>query len=280
MPYQDNPICLKRPVSSYSSILLGELVAILITIDHVAEEIHKTDSSEVHIFSDSQSAIGILKLGWQPTQHKQTVAEIRQKISRLEQKNIKVDISWTPGHANIKGNEEADRLAKEASLEAAAMKSDTEVVTMADIKQAAVKMGLSQWQRQWESSETGRTLFRYKPKVTDRSQIDYPNTISYRNIANLRLGYNQLRDYQFKLGTSNNNLCECNQLETVEHYLLHCERYFNEREALRTHIFNTTGTPDLSCEFLLSCTKTDFRKIYEMNIFSALGDFITQTARF
>ena len=48
-----------------------------------------------------------------------------------------------------------------------------------------------------------------------------------------------------KLGISNNNLCECNQLETVEHYLLHCERYFNEREALRTHIFNTTGTRPL-----------------------------------
>ena len=57
LPYQDNPICLNRPVSSYSSILLGELVAILITIDYVAEEINKTDSSEVHIFSDSQSAI-------------------------------------------------------------------------------------------------------------------------------------------------------------------------------------------------------------------------------
>ena len=76
------------------------------------------------------------------------------------------------------------------------------------------------------------------------------------------------------------NLCKCNQLETVEHYLLHCERYFNEREALRTHIFNTTGTPDLSCKFLLSCTKNDFRKIHEMNIFSELGDFITRTARF
>ena len=143
MPYQDNPICLNRPVFSYSSILLGELVAILITIDYVAKEINKTDSFEVHIFSDSQSAIGILKLGWQPTQHKQMVAEIRQKISRLEKKNIKLDISWTPGHANIKGNEEVDRLAKEASLEPAAMKSDTEVVTMADIKQTAVKMGLS-----------------------------------------------------------------------------------------------------------------------------------------
>ena len=36
---------------------------------------------------------------------------------------------------------------------------------------------------------------------------------------------------------------------------------------------------DLLCEFLLSCTKSVFRKIHEMNIFSALGDFITRTAR-
>ena len=102
------------------------------------------------------------------------------------------------------------------------MKSDTDVVTMADIKQAAVKMGLSQWQRQWEASETGRTLFSYKPNVTDRSEIDFPNTTIYKNIAKLRLGYNKLRDYQFKLGISDSNLCECGQIETDEHYLLHC----------------------------------------------------------
>ena len=67
---------------------------------------------------------------------------------------------------------------------------------MADIKQVAVKMGISQWQRQWGSFETGKTLFRYKPNVTDRSKNDYPNTILYRNIGKLRLGYNPLRDYQ------------------------------------------------------------------------------------
>ena len=82
------------------------------------------------------------------THHKLAVAEIRQNIKGLEQKNTKVDISSTPGHAHIKGNKEADILAKEASSEAAAMKSGTCVVTMADIKQASVKMCLSQWQRE------------------------------------------------------------------------------------------------------------------------------------
>ena len=66
-PYQDNPICLKRPVSSHSSILLGELVAILLTIDYVSEEINNTDFSDLHIFSDSQSAIGILN--WDGSLH-------------------------------------------------------------------------------------------------------------------------------------------------------------------------------------------------------------------
>ena len=155
------------------------------------------------------------------------------------------------------------------------MKSNTDVVTMADIKQAAVKMGLSQWQRQWESAETERPLFRCKSYATDKSRLDFPTTISY-SIAQ----YNKLRDCQFKLGISDSNLCECGQIETVEHYLLHCEQYFNDREALRTHIFNTTGTVDFSCEFLLGCTKTDLRKTHGLNICSALGNFITQTARF
>ena len=124
------------------------------------------------------------------------------------------------------------------------------------------------------------SLFRYKPHVTDRSQIDFQNTIPYWNIAKLRLGYSQLKDYQLNFGISDSKICECNQIETVKHYLLHCKKYFNEREALGAHIFNTTGISDHSFEFLLSCTKSYFRKVHEMNIFSTLGDFITQTARF
>ena len=43
------------------------------------------------------------------------------------------------------GNEEADRLIKEASSEAATMSCETQMVTMmADVKQSATLMGLSQ----------------------------------------------------------------------------------------------------------------------------------------
>ena len=126
----------KKTVPSHSYVLQRELVAILKTIDYITWKFSKADSSEVHIFSGSQSATGILKLWWQPTQHKQTVAEIRQNIKRMEWKDVKIDMYCTPSHANIKGNEEADRLAKEASGE-----DKTDQVTMADIKQTTARNG-------------------------------------------------------------------------------------------------------------------------------------------
>ena len=86
------------------------------------------------------------------------------------------------------------------------MTSESQIVTIADIKQAAIKLGLWQWQRQWESSETGRSLFKYKPRVSDKSKIDIPDAKSYRNIAKLRLGYNKLKDYQHKIGNTDSNL--------------------------------------------------------------------------
>ena len=50
--------------------------------------------------------------------HQNTLQEVKTIIKQLEQINISVEISWTPGHANIKGNEYADKLAKEAAQEA------------------------------------------------------------------------------------------------------------------------------------------------------------------
>ena len=92
MSHQDIPVCLKKPVSNHSSILLGKLVAIHMTLDYLSTEIRKSQSiSDIHIFSDSQSAIGILELGWQPTRHKHTVAEIKQQIQHLEKRNTTVN---------------------------------------------------------------------------------------------------------------------------------------------------------------------------------------------
>ena len=96
---------LKQLLSNGGSILLGELVAFKLALQHI----HKctaqrgTRISKAHIFSDSQGAVGLLTLEWDASFHKTTVQEVKAEISKLEKSEVSLQISWTPGHANIKG---------------------------------------------------------------------------------------------------------------------------------------------------------------------------------
>ena len=125
-------------------------------VTHVQTKSTEKDLSitdKLHIFSDSQCAIGHLVLGWEPKSHnfKATIQEVKADIKNLEQAGVKVEISWTPGHSDIKENELADRLAKDAAKE---MKDLPPVITMGDIKTAARESGKKKWQDMWEKSET------------------------------------------------------------------------------------------------------------------------------
>ena len=109
--------------------------------------------------------------------------------------------------------------------------------------------------------------------------FDFPDKKSYNLIAQLRIGYARLNDYLFKIGVSQTRNCNCGEIETIEHYLLNCENYFNERERMRTVLFQQTGITELITEILLGINDNDLKKEHALTISSALGDFITQTAR-
>ena len=56
--------CIKRPVTAHGSILLGELLAILSVIKHLIVNSTQIQHREIRIFSDSQTAVGIITLNW------------------------------------------------------------------------------------------------------------------------------------------------------------------------------------------------------------------------
>ena len=89
-----------------------------------------------------------------------------------------------------------------------------------------------------------------------------------------------MNDYLYKLGIKDANACECGEPETIEHYLLHCELYFDAREHMRTAIFNRTGQIDVSLDLLLIESKTENFNTQRSDILRFLGDFITQSERF
>ena len=83
--YQEHhpPVCLKRPVCRRGSILLGELVAILITLEYMVRHINTIKCNLLKIFSDSQSSIGILTLNWKDSSYRSITKDIRSAINTL-----------------------------------------------------------------------------------------------------------------------------------------------------------------------------------------------------
>ena len=190
LPGAEEPVCLKKPVSSCGSILLGELVAIQMAIENIYNSVINRGNitTKLHVFSDSQSAIGILSLGWEATSHKTTVKQVKHSIFKLKQSGVDLEISWTPGHADIRGNELADKLAKEAAEEAKEMDDSSVVVTMEDVKSATKKFGIKKWQDMWEKPERGRTLYIHRPEVNFILKHSFKTTKGEKAISQLRTG--------------------------------------------------------------------------------------------
>ena len=93
--------------------------------------------------------------------HRATIQEVKSGIQKLDTSRIQVELSWSPGHSNIKGNEYADQMAKEAAEEAKENMELPPIVTMDDVKTAARDSGKMKWQDMWEKSDKGSNLFKF-----------------------------------------------------------------------------------------------------------------------
>jgi ribonuclease HI len=128
-------ISLKRPVAQRGSILLTELVAILMVLEHCIVAL-KDGFTDIKILSDSQIAVGIMTLNWKSSNYIDTISDIKKNIGTLMRYGMRTTLSWIPGHANIAENEIADQLAKEAAKESMSLNEQYNVITMSDVKQA------------------------------------------------------------------------------------------------------------------------------------------------
>ena len=273
---------LTQPVSKLSSILVGELVAIKMTLEAVLEELKKRPIRQVQVLSDSQTAIGVLTLGWDCNAHNMLVQEIKILTSQVEDAGVKVQIDWTPGHATIEGNEQADRLAKAAALEAETMEKDaSQPVSQADIKTAARKLAEYKWQRRWDLSEKDRQLYALKSNVGGK-YIEFRGCLNQKILLQLQNGHCRLQDHLFTVGVSESAGCECGAAETIEHYLMSCPMYETARENMTMRLTLCTDLDQRHIDvitLLRSVTENQDRSA-RISINKEVDEYISSTGRF
>ena len=101
-------------------------------------------------------------------------------------------------------------------------------------------------------------------------------------MAQLRMGYVRLNEFlcSVTVNVIESNTCQCGEIETVMHYLLHCPRFEEEREVLRKRLFDICGIIHLDLNMLLDAKKEDEFKDWRDTILSELESCVAKTQRF
>ena len=114
-------------------------------------------------------------------------------------------------------------------------------------------MAKQQWAREWsENEKTAAHLRRILMKPGTICGPKLYNGIPSRNtcakLVQLRTGHCGLNYYLHRFGIKESPLCECGYgKETVEHFLIECRRYRDQRSELRKNV----GTRKMRVDSLL-----------------------------
>ena len=255
-------------------------VAALIVLEHmIKENLHQLVHT-LKIFSDSQCTVGLITLNYTAKHYIDVIRDIKDLIEELKIKGVSTSILWTPGHAGIVGNDEADILAKEAAEEARNLPPENNILTLQDIKKGAEKSTEAKWLRRWTISDRGRDLYEKMPSLNPRPLYDHPSKLMFSIFIQLRTGYSTLNNYRHKMGQTNiTPLCECGQIESETHFLLECHLYEQERQEMLTKITKELGIRRLNMATLLTPLEgeTYEETKYKLELVSS---FIDSTRRF
>ena len=195
------------------------------------------------IFTDSKSALQIIanSSNWGDNY---LGALIAQNI------NTKTTLQWVPSHLGIKGNEIADRA---THLAHSAAEIESLPIPYADFKREALRKISMKWEAELKNLTKGTHIGRITPGPTydiwksEKRAIDVAYT-------RLRIGHTRLGSHMHRLKLQESPDCEtCLKPETIEHFLLECNKYVTPRARMLLELRHLNLHPSqVTLEMLLT----------------------------
>ena len=220
----------KFKISSVNSILGAELFAILKALQYVND--NAQFQKGIVIYSDSLSGIMLLR-SRRLNNYTEIIYHIH-KIIKIMSLTTEIKIQYIPGHKDIQGNELADKLAKEAHNNDTI---DNTMISQLDCKRELKSLLISEWQYRWQqqmiTTNKGKFLSKIRSTLGYWEWSNHPIRRIETALCRLRLGHAGLNDHLFRFNLAETNLCNCGVVETIEHFLLNCTLFDQERKILK-----------------------------------------------
>ena len=196
-----------------------------------------------HLYTDSQAAI---KAVANPRRQsgQAIIQEILDSIDNIviQHPHLRITIIWIPGHSGIEGNERADAEAKRAATEPTL----SHPFNQKPLKSARVRKIKAEAQIQWNKQcgtntkpamALRRIVRRIGVKIGSKLYSTIPNRRTVATLVRLHTARCSLNHYLHRFKIKDSPYCDCGYgKETVEHYLLECRKYNEQRKTLRKEV--------------------------------------------
>jgi hypothetical protein len=220
----------------------AEVSAIILALD-IIRSVHRV--REVTILLDNQAAIAsALKARPRPGQY--LIHLLQSELCKLLKARpaLRIHITWIPGHSGVESNEWADREAKSTTEGsstplACRIKIFDQALpsSIAALKAAHKKLTAVSWKAAWSSSRRAHHQSKFDKSPPGARVLKLYQGLPRRScsiLTQLCTGFVGLNKYLTAIGAVDSPLCpKCHVPESVEHFLLHCCHFVEERHSLR-----------------------------------------------
>ena len=214
-----------KRISDDLAVFTSELAAIRLALLWVEDYRPKC----VAIWSDSSSALVSLK-NMYSISRQDIVYEVLQLANKLQKSGIRISFGWVPAHMGVKGNELADRYAKQAI-----QKQEVDINeqhSKSEVRSIIKKKVRDIWQYMWDHESTGRNLYKIQRRGGG-SRNTVRNNQEENIISKMRFGHVGLNNIFAIINKHADGLCVCGcSQETIDHVVEQCPMYHRQRKIL------------------------------------------------
>src|ERR1700678_198148 len=258
--------------NTYEAETMGAILALWI-LENTPATIGKT----VSLYTDNQALVISLPHP-KASSGQYLLSFLRTAVADI---GCSLTIHWISGHSKVKGNEEADRLAKQAATGRSSPRDRLPPIirsplptSASAIKQEFMRKLKDRWAKEWEASPRRARVDQLGDKFPFTAFLGRTNSLTRKQssmIIQIRSGHFPLNNYLYKIQKINSNGCtQCGEdqegpPETVQHFVFDCPAHV----AARNELTNKIGLNHFSFKDIMADT----------NRMKALITFINRTGR-